>query len=135
MNPLHATDFFWYPLKTSENQIFSHVFKGYQKRLVTEKELKNLHPGINATETTVPSSPSLSPAEVLNVSFPASVNTSLVKLEMLSLIEEMFSQDAMFAFVFVFWCFFLRGNMYNSSFLYLKQKKRNEMKPKKGSYI
>ena len=33
-NPFHATDLFWYPLKTSENLWFSDVFRGYQKRLV-----------------------------------------------------------------------------------------------------
>ena len=32
INPFHATDLFWYPLKT-ESQRFSDVFKGYQKRL------------------------------------------------------------------------------------------------------
>ena len=30
--PFHATDLFWYPLKTSENLWFSDVFRGYQKR-------------------------------------------------------------------------------------------------------
>ena len=34
INPFHATDLFWYPLKTSENQRFSDVFRGYQKRSV-----------------------------------------------------------------------------------------------------
>ena len=32
-NPFHATHLFWYPLKT-ENQRFSNVFRGYQKRSV-----------------------------------------------------------------------------------------------------
>ena len=32
VNPFHATDFFWYPLKTSENQRFFDVFRGYQER-------------------------------------------------------------------------------------------------------
>ena len=31
-NPFHATDLFWYPLKILENQRFSDVFRGYQKR-------------------------------------------------------------------------------------------------------
>ena len=35
LNPFHVTDLFWYPLKTSENQRFSDVFRGYQKRSVT----------------------------------------------------------------------------------------------------
>ena len=34
INPFHATDLFWYPLKTSENLWFSYVFRGYQKRSV-----------------------------------------------------------------------------------------------------
>ena len=33
-NPFDATDLFWYPLKTSENQRFPDVFGGYQKRSV-----------------------------------------------------------------------------------------------------
>ena len=32
--PFHATDLFWYPLKTSENFWFFDVFRGYQKRSV-----------------------------------------------------------------------------------------------------
>ena len=40
INQFYATDLFWYPLKTSENQGFSDVFRGYQKRLVTWNELK-----------------------------------------------------------------------------------------------
>ena len=28
-NPFHATDLFWYPLKTSENLWYSDVFRGY----------------------------------------------------------------------------------------------------------
>ena len=32
LNPFHATDLFWYPLKTWENQWFSDVSRGYQKR-------------------------------------------------------------------------------------------------------
>ena len=34
LSPFYATDLFWYPLKTSENQRFSDVFRGYQKRSV-----------------------------------------------------------------------------------------------------
>ena len=34
LNPFHATDLFWYPLKTSENLWFSDVFRGYQKKSV-----------------------------------------------------------------------------------------------------
>ena len=30
----HATDLFWYPLKSSENLWFSDVFSGYQKKSV-----------------------------------------------------------------------------------------------------
>ena len=33
-NPFHATNLFWYLLKTSENQRFSDVFRGHQKRSV-----------------------------------------------------------------------------------------------------
>ena len=40
-NPFHATDLFWYPLKISENQRFSDVFRGYQKRSVTWNGLMN----------------------------------------------------------------------------------------------
>ena len=40
INPFHATDLFWYPLKTSENQRFSDVFRGYQKRSVAWNGLK-----------------------------------------------------------------------------------------------
>ena len=32
LNPFHATDLFWYLLKTSENLWFSDVSRGYQKR-------------------------------------------------------------------------------------------------------
>ena len=39
INPFHATDLFWYPLKTSENLWFSDVFRGYQKRSVAWNEL------------------------------------------------------------------------------------------------
>ena len=34
INPFHASDLFWYPLKISEKQRFSDVFRGYQKRSV-----------------------------------------------------------------------------------------------------
>ena len=34
LNPFHATDLFWWPLKTSEHQRFSDVFRGYQKTSV-----------------------------------------------------------------------------------------------------
>ena len=34
VNPFHATDVFGYPPKISENQRFSDVFRGYQKRPV-----------------------------------------------------------------------------------------------------
>ena len=34
VNSFHANGLFRYPLKTSENQRFSDVFKGYQKRPV-----------------------------------------------------------------------------------------------------
>ena len=38
-NPFHATDLFWYPLKTSENERISDVFRRYQKRSVAWNEL------------------------------------------------------------------------------------------------
>ena len=41
-NRFHATDLFWYPLKTSENLWFSAVFRGYQKRLVARNGLRCL---------------------------------------------------------------------------------------------
>ena len=41
VNPFHATDLFSYPLKTSENQRFSDVFRGYQKRSVAWNGLSN----------------------------------------------------------------------------------------------
>ena len=43
INPFLATDLFWYPLKTSENQRFrfSDVFRGYQKRSVAWNGLKD----------------------------------------------------------------------------------------------
>ena len=34
VNPFHATDLVWYPLKTSENLWVSDIFRGYQKRSV-----------------------------------------------------------------------------------------------------
>ena len=34
VNPFHATRLFRYPLKTSENQRFPDVFRGYRKRPV-----------------------------------------------------------------------------------------------------
>ena len=42
INSLHATDLFPYPLKTSENQWFSEVFKGYRKRPVANVAV-NVH--------------------------------------------------------------------------------------------
>ena len=41
-NPFHATDLFWYPLKTSENQTFCDVFRDYQKRSVAWNELTKI---------------------------------------------------------------------------------------------
>ena len=35
LNPLHATNFFLNPLKTSENQRFSDIFRGFGKKPVT----------------------------------------------------------------------------------------------------
>ena len=35
LNPFHATDLFWCPLKTSENIWFSDILRGYQKRSVS----------------------------------------------------------------------------------------------------
>ena len=43
INPFHATDLFWYPLKTSENLWFSDVFRGYQKRSVAWNGLIAMH--------------------------------------------------------------------------------------------
>ena len=34
INLFHTTDLFQYPLRTTENQIFSDVFRGYRKRPV-----------------------------------------------------------------------------------------------------
>ena len=42
VNPFHATDLFWYPLKTSEYQRVSDVFWGYQKRSVAPNGLRNV---------------------------------------------------------------------------------------------
>ena len=42
VNPFHATDLFWYPLKTSEYQRVSDVFRGYQKRSVAPNGLTNV---------------------------------------------------------------------------------------------
>ena len=39
INPFHATDLFWYPLKTSENQRCFNVYRGYQKRSVASNGL------------------------------------------------------------------------------------------------
>ena len=39
-NSFHATGLFLYPLKTSENQRFSDVFRGYRKRPMALNELK-----------------------------------------------------------------------------------------------
>ena len=43
INPFHATDLFWYPLKISENLCFSNVFRGYQKRSVAWNGLMTSH--------------------------------------------------------------------------------------------
>ena len=42
-NPFHATDLFWYALKTSENLWFSDVFSGHQKRSVAWNGLNILN--------------------------------------------------------------------------------------------
>ena len=39
INPFHVTDLLLYPLKTLENQMFSDVFRGYQKRSVVRNGL------------------------------------------------------------------------------------------------
>ena len=39
INPFHATGLFLYPLKKSENQRFSVVFRGYRKRPAARKGL------------------------------------------------------------------------------------------------
>ena len=41
-NPFQATGLFLYPLKTSGNQRFSDVFRGYKKRPVAWNELKSI---------------------------------------------------------------------------------------------
>ena len=40
INPFHATGLFLHPLKTSKNQRFSDVFRGYRKIPVTRNGLK-----------------------------------------------------------------------------------------------
>ena len=40
INPFYATGLFLYPLKTSENQRFSDVFRGYRKRPVAWNGLR-----------------------------------------------------------------------------------------------
>ena len=40
INPFHATGLFLHPLKTSKNQRFSDVFRGYRKISVTRNGLK-----------------------------------------------------------------------------------------------
>ena len=42
MNSFHAIGLFLFPLKTSENQRFSDVFRGYRKQRVAENRL-NMH--------------------------------------------------------------------------------------------
>ena len=42
ISPCHATGLFLYPLKTSENQRFSDVFRGYRKRPVAWNWLKRI---------------------------------------------------------------------------------------------
>ena len=37
VNPCHATVLFLYPLKSSKNQRFFYVLRGYRKRLVAKK--------------------------------------------------------------------------------------------------
>ena len=52
LNPFHATDFFLYPLKTSENHGFSDVFRGYRKRPVTWNGLRRVEACANSALTT-----------------------------------------------------------------------------------
>ena len=42
INPVHVTGLFLYPLKTSENQRFSYIFRGYRKRPVAKNGLNRL---------------------------------------------------------------------------------------------
>ena len=55
VNQFHATDFFWYALKTSEDPWFSDVFRGYQKRSVAWNGLMKLclmyHEYVNVTDS------------------------------------------------------------------------------------
>ena len=51
INPFHATDLFWYPLKTSENQRFSDIFRGYQKRSVVLNRLRSCNISLEITVT------------------------------------------------------------------------------------
>ena len=41
INPFHATGLFLFPLKTSGNQRFSDVFRGYKKRSVALNGLRS----------------------------------------------------------------------------------------------
>ena len=49
IKPIHATDLFWYPLKTY--LWFSDVFRGYQKRLLAWNGLRfeicSIYPGVD----------------------------------------------------------------------------------------
>ena len=47
VNPFHATDLFRWPLKTSENQRFSDVFRGYQKWSVVWNGLITIETTLN----------------------------------------------------------------------------------------
>ena len=40
INPFHATDLSWYPLKTPENQMFSDVFRGVSKEISGTKWIR-----------------------------------------------------------------------------------------------
>ena len=40
IDPFHTADLFLYPLETSDDQVFSNVFRGYRKRAVASNELK-----------------------------------------------------------------------------------------------
>ena len=61
LNPFHTTDLFLYHLKTSENQSFSDVFRGYKKRSVAWNGFTShfLHQGIEQNVTTHLSNDSL----------------------------------------------------------------------------
>ena len=71
INPFHATGLFRYPLKTSENQSFSDVFRGYRKRPVAWNGLNvgNISkPSFDENHFTPTDGPSLTLEFYINIS-------------------------------------------------------------------